>query len=98
MNESEMIKKIADQTTVITARKEVKCVIEAFLTCLREALKDGETVKIKDLGTFTPTTTKTRIGRNPKTGEAIEIPEKRTVKFRPSPNFIKNILNGGQKS
>lgn len=98
MNESEMIKKIADQKTVITARKEVKSVIETFLTCLREALKDGETVKIKDLGTFTPTTTKARMGRNPKTGEAIEIPEKRTVKFRPSPNFIKNILNGGQEA
>lgn len=96
MNESEMIKKVANQETVITARKEVKHIIDDFLGCIREALKEGEVVKIKDLGTFTPEMTKARKGRNPRTGEAIEVKARKAIKFKPSPNFIKNILNGGK--
>lgn len=94
MNETEATKKV--QETRIAPRQDVKRIIDGFLICVRQALKDGETVKIKDLGTFTPTTTKARKGRNPKTGEPVEIPAKKTVKFKPSPNFIKNILNAGE--
>lgn len=94
MNETEARKKV--QETNITPRQDVKRIIDDFLICIRQALKDGEDVKIKDLGTFKVVTTKPRKGRNPKTGEAIEIPAKKTLKFRPSPNFIKNILNTGE--
>lgn len=93
MNENEATKKV--QETHIAPRQDVKRIIDGFLICLKQALKDGETVKIKDLGTFTPTMTKARKGRNPKTGEVIEIAPRKTIKFKPSPNFIKNILNGG---
>lgn len=94
MNETEARKKV--EATDIAPRQDVKRIIDGFLICIRQALKDGEDVKIKDLGTFKVITTKPRKGRNPKTGEAVEIPAKRTVKFRPSPNFIKNILNTGE--
>lgn len=98
MNETEMIKKVTENETIINARKEVKSIINTFLMCLRDALKDGEEVKIKDLGTLKVVTTKPRKGRNPKTGEAVEIPAKKTVRFKPSPNFIKNILNEGKEA
>lgn len=94
MKGTEARKKV--QETEIAPRKDVKAIIESFLDCIRQALKDGEDVKIKDLGTFKVITTKPRKGRNPKTGEAVEIPAKKTLKFRPSPNFIKNILNKGE--
>ena len=94
MNETEARKKV--EATDIAPRADVKRIIDGFLICIRQALKDGEDVKIKDLGTFKVVTTKPRKGRNPKTGEAVEIPAKKTLKFRPSPNFIKNILNTGE--
>lgn len=97
MNETEAIKKVAEKATDITSRKETKEIIVCFLNCVRQALKDGEEVRIKDIGTFIPKTTKARMGRNPQTGERIEIAAKKTVSFRPSPNFIKNILNGGEQ-
>ena len=94
MNEAEARKKV--QETDIAPRQDIKRIIDGFLICIRQALKDGEDVKIKDLGTFKVITTKPRKGRNPKTGEAVEIPAKKTLKFKPSPNFIKNILNAGE--
>ena len=94
MNETEARKKV--QETDIAPRQDIKRIIDGFLICVRQALKDGEDVKIKDLGTFKVITTKPRKGRNPKTGEAVEIPAKKTLKFKPSQNFIKNILNTGE--
>lgn len=94
MNETEIIKNVK----TITARKETREIINAFLSCVREALKDGEQVRLKDLGTLKVVTTKPSKRRNPRTGEVIEVAEKRTVKFKPSPNFIKNILNGGKEA
>lgn len=94
MNETEARKKVEEAK--IAPRQEVKRIIDGFLLCIQQALKDGEDVKIKDIGTFKVVTTKPRKGRNPRTGEAVEIPAKKTLKFRPSPNFIKNILNKGE--
>ena len=50
MNETEARKKV--QETNIAPRQDVKRIIDGFLICIRQALKDGEDVKIKDLGTF----------------------------------------------
>ena len=94
MNETEARKKVEEAK--IAPRQDVKRIIDGFLICIQQALKDGEDVKIKDIGTFKVVTTKPRKGRNPRTGEAVEIPAKKTLKFRPSPNFIKNILNKGE--
>lgn len=94
MTETEIIKSV----TTITARKETREIINAFLSCVREALKDGEQVKLKDIGTLKVVTPKPSKRRNPRTGEVIEVAEKRTVKFKASPNFIKNILNGGKEA
>ncbi len=91
---SEIINQTSEKCTNIKSRKEVREIIDLFIDEIRIALKDGEKVSIKDLGTFTPKTSKARTGRNPRTGETIEIPERKSVTFKTSPNFIKNILNG----
>lgn len=55
-------------------------------------LSIGHEVKLHKFGTFKVKNTKARIGRNPKTGEALEIPEKNVVKFVPF-SALKNIAN-----
>jgi len=47
-------------------------------------LKDGNSVRISDFGTFTPVISAARTGRNPNTGDPLEIPEKTRVKFTQS--------------
>ena len=93
MMENEMVKRICEHTEITGPRKEVKEIIKIFLQEIREELKKGEKVSLKDLGTLSPKETKARKGRNPRTGEEIEIPARKTVVFKASPNFIKNFLN-----
>ena len=97
MNENEIIKQIATETT-ITSRKEVKDIIRAFMGCVREELKAGNKVVLKDIGTLQPVTSKARKGCNPRTGEKIDIPEKKTIKFKPSPNFIEQQRLKGEEN
>lgn len=91
MSETEILKEIS--ATVITCRVEIKRVIEAYLNCIKDELANGKPVRIKDLGTFTPKTAKAHKARNPKTGEEIEVPEKKTIKFKPSATFLEVLNN-----
>lgn len=60
---------------------------ELFYDAIFEAIKENmlkDKVSISDFGTFSVVSTKARTGRNPQTGEKIEIPASRKVKFSPS--------------
>lgn len=77
MHQPELIKQIAEQTGV--SQKVVGEILKAFSTTVTEKVKSGEEVKLQGFLTFRPKETKARTGRNPKTGEAINIEAKRSV-------------------
>ena len=60
-------------------------IVEMVFETMKVTLEKGEKLKISGFGNFTPRDKKTRIGRNPKTGEAIEISARRVVTFKASP-------------
>ena len=66
----------------------VKCVFEV----MQENLARGEKMKLSGFGTFVAKEKKAQRGRNPQTGEEIEIPAKRVLSFKPS-QILKKILN-----
>jgi len=57
--------------------------VNAVFDIISNTLADGDSVVISGFGKFEPVTTKARTGRNPKTGEPVEIPSRTAVKFRP---------------
>jgi len=57
-------------------------VVSMVFDSIQDSLQKGERVSIVSFGTFEVRTNKGRMGRNPKTGETIYIPEKRSVKFK----------------
>jgi len=63
----------------------------AFMEGVRVSLKDGQKVNLAGFGSFELKVRKARKGRNPKTGDPIEIPPKKRIKFNPSRSF-KNSL------
>ena len=63
------------------AKKDVEAVWNALQEAIREELKAGEDVTIAGVGKLKPATRAARTGRNPQTGQAIDIPEKETVKL-----------------
>jgi len=73
------------------SKKEAWEIVEIVLKTIKEALRDGETVKIAGFGNFVVRHKRERKGRNPKTGEEIGISERRVVTFRPSQLFKKYV-------
>ena len=67
------------------SKKEAAEIVETVFDLIKETLEKGAKIKISGFGNFTPRDKKTRIGRNPKTGEAIEISARRVVTFKASP-------------
>jgi len=64
-------------------KREAKEIVEAFFEEVRQALEEGEQVKLSGFGNFDLRDKSERPGRNPKTGEEIPISARRVVTFRP---------------
>ena len=67
-------------------------IVETVFETMKETLERGEKLKVSGFGNFTPRDKKTRMGRNPKTGEPMEISSRRVVTFKASP-VLKDKMN-----
>jgi DNA-binding protein HU-beta len=74
-------------------QSQVKRVIDALATLIEKELKKGEKVMIPNFGIFGVKERAKRKGRNPKTGEIIEIPARKVVYFKPSKKLKEEIAN-----
>ena len=91
MNQSDLVRKaaaLADQPVTTTS-----AVIDAALSIIMEAVTRGDTVRLKGFGQFGVVARGQRPERNPRTGEAKEIPPMRTPKFWHNKIF-RDALNG----
>ena len=76
--------------------KEAAELLEGILELLKATLKNGESLAISGFGTFMVRRKGPRPGRNPRTGEALTIPARRVVSFRPSHVFNEYVNSPGQ--
>ena len=74
-------------------KKDLNKLISIFLSEIKNSLKRHERVELRDLFSLEPRLKKSRIARNPKTNEKIEVPEKKTVQFKMSKKWFNNINN-----
>jgi integration host factor subunit beta len=80
ITKKELIDKIADSTG--GRRVQVKKIIQQFLDEIVKELGKGNRLEFRDFGVFETKLRKARKAQNPKTLEPVEVPEKRTVKFK----------------
>jgi len=80
MNKSQLVDVIYEKTEV--DKDTVALIINEMHEVICETLKKGDQVKISGFGTFYAKKTKARKGRNPKTGEEVDIPERNAPKFK----------------
>ncbi len=71
--------------------KKIESIVNDLFVLITKSLENGEEVKISQFGIFKPVLRKGRKGRNPKTGETIQIPDKKTVTFTLSKDFKRNL-------
>ena len=89
MNKTELIAAVAESAGL--SKKDTERVVNAALDTITNALCKGEKVQISGFGTFETKERESRVGRNPHTKEAIEIPATRVPGFKPS-KALKDIV------
>ncbi|GAQ94959.1 integration host factor subunit alpha [Thermodesulfovibrio aggregans] len=72
-------------------KTEIQKIVETVFDTIKEALKEEEVVKISGFGVFTVRRKGSRIGRNPKTMQTVEIKPRKVVTFRPSEQLKQRI-------
>jgi len=82
MNKQELINEITALNLI--SNHDADRIVTVAFEKIETALARGEDVRITGFGVFKRITTKARTGRNPRTGEAVEIPERNRVKFKAS--------------
>ena len=80
MNKVTLVAKIAEKSGL--SKKQAELALGAFIDSVTEALKAGDKVQLMGFGTFEVKERAARTGRNPSTGETIEIPASKTPTFK----------------
>ena len=80
MNKTELITAMAEASGL--TKKDCDTALNAFVDTLQTALKSGDKVQLLGFGTFEVKERAARTGRNPSTGETIEIPASKTPTFK----------------
>ena len=79
MNKTQLIDVIAEKADL--SKTQAKTALESTLAAITESLKEGDAVQLVGFGTFSVTDRPARTGRNPQTGETIQIPAGHGVKL-----------------
>jgi len=81
VNKADLVEEIVNQTGL--TKKTSREAVDAMTSVITDALAREEKVTLVGFGTFRVMKRKTRRGRNPKTGEEIQVPAKKVPKFKP---------------
>ena len=74
-------------------KKDLEKLINIILNEMKQALRRGERVELRGFGILSSRVQKARISRNPKTGEKVNTPQKKTIHFKMSKDLFKKLNN-----
>jgi integration host factor subunit alpha len=93
MTKAEIVEKVYERIGSLS-KKEAADVVESVFDTMKDTLEQGKKIKVSGFGNFVVRAKKKRVGRNPQTGESIEITARRVLTFKPS-QVLKAQLNNG---
>jgi integration host factor subunit beta len=89
MRKRDIVLKISQETGL--KQIVVKDIVQRTFDTVLAALREGKRIELRNFGVFQTKTRKRRIGRNPKTGEVVPVPERKTVIFKPGLDMKQTI-------
>jgi len=90
MTKASLVEEVA--RTVQVTKKQAETIVNIVLDSIVESLRHGEKIELRGFGSFRIRNRKSRLGRNPKTGEKVEVPPKRIPYFKPGKE-LKELIN-----
>ncbi len=94
MTKADLIEEVS--RVVEMTRKDSEVIVESIFESIVRALHSGDKIEIRGFGSFRTRERQARIGRNPKTGERVDVPAKRIPFFKPSKE-LKDLVNNSDK-
>ena len=91
---SKLLDKLSKNYPNFNKKKDLEKIINIILTEIKYTLKRGERVELRGFGVFSSNIQKARISRNPKTGEKVNTPEKKTIHFKMAKDLFKKLNDG----
>lgn len=91
MTKSKLIEKVANRVEGLTL-KQTEIIVETVFDSIKEALSNNEKIEIRGFGNFRLKERGPRKARNPKTGESVDVPQKKAVRFKAG-KALRDILN-----
>jgi integration host factor subunit beta len=90
MTKADLVEEVAKVTEL--TRKDSEVIVDTMFESVIKALKTGDKLEVRGFGSFRVRQRNARVGRNPKTGEKVEVPAKRVPYFKPSKE-LKDLIN-----
>lgn len=94
MTKADLIEEVSKNIEM--TRKDCEVIVETIFDSIIGALQKDDKIEIRGFGSFRTRQRQGRVGRNPKTGEKVEVPSKRIPYFKPSKE-LKDIVNNDDK-
>jgi len=89
---SKLLKQLSDNYPNFL-KKDLEKFTDIILDEIKQSLKRGDRVELRGFGIFSTNTQKARISRNPKTGEKVNTPQKKTIHFKMAKELFKKLNN-----
>ena len=96
MTKADLVEQVADAIGPGVTKKDCSLVVDAFLNAVKRALANGEHIEIRGFGTFKVRKRKSRMARNPRTGEPVKVPARKVPVFKPSKHLRKRVAKLGK--
>src|SRR5207248_5554650 len=95
MTKADLIEEVARITDV--TRRDSEVIVETIFDSIVHSLRAGDKIEIRGFGSFRTRQRNSRVGRNPKTGDRVDVPAKKIPFFKPSKE-LKDLINGESNS
>jgi integration host factor subunit beta len=93
MTKADLIEEVARITDV--TRRDSEVIVETIFDSIVHSLRAGDKIEIRGFGSFRTRQRNSRVGRNPKTGDRVDVPAKKIPFFKPSKE-LKDLVNTSQ--
>ena len=91
MTKADLVEEVMEAMGPGVTKKDCALILDGFLSAAKRSLENGESIEIRGFGTLSVKERKSRIARNPRTGEAVKVPARRVPVFKPSKHLRARI-------
>ena len=91
MTKSQLVEIVTEKLAGSLNKKDAELIVNTLFQDMGNALKSGDKIEIRGVGSFKTIVRSQRIGRNPKTGERVEVAEKKAIFFKPGKELKERV-------